>query len=124
MSACPTPLPRPCTPSLQVSNDPERAEAARIEAARFAELAERALASPLLASSNGGGGQATSAALPLTHSLMHVVAEGTQQLAPSESTGVVVVSAVPQSLGQITFASQTACRILGYSRAQVRAAGG
>lgn len=106
---------------MQVSNDPERAEAATIEAARFEELAERALASPLQASlSAGGGGQPVSAALPLSHSLVHVVAEGAAQLVPSESTGVVVVSAAPQSLGQITFASQAACRILGYSRAQVK----
>lgn len=41
------------------------------------------------------------------------------QIEPSESTGMIMVSASPQTLGQITFASQAACRILGYSRQQL-----
>lgn len=91
----------------QVANDPAKAEAVTAEADRLDEMAQRVSAS----SSGGEHGSA------MTHSLLHVGAKA--EVLPGESTGVLVVSTAPQTIGQITFASQVACRILGYSRQQL-----
>lgn len=41
------------------------------------------------------------------------------QIIPGDSTGVITMSIAPQTLGQILFASQAACRIFGYTRGQL-----
>jgi hypothetical protein len=48
-----------------------------------------------------------------THQLAHM------QLLPGEATGTIIVSVAPQSMGQITYASQEACRLFGYTRGQL-----
>ena len=77
------------------------------EADRLDEMAQRVSAS----SSGGDHGSA------MSHSLMFVAAKA--DVLPGESTGVIVVSTSPPTSGQITFASQVACRIFGYSRQQL-----
>jgi PAS domain-containing protein len=90
---------------LQVANNPDKAEVVAAEADRLDEMAQKAQAQ--------AGQQGVSGA----RTLLHQPSEA--QVIASETTGVVSISAAPQTLGQITYASQAACRVLGYSRAQL-----
>ena len=79
-----------------------------MEAVRLDEVAQRVTASSL------GNGAHESAG----HTTLHDATK--TDLLPGESTGAIVISTAPANLGHITYASQVACRILGFSRQQVR----
>lgn len=61
--------------------------------------------------------QAGAHSASLLRTLLHAPAD--TQLILSESTGVISISVASQTLGQIKYASQAACRLLGYTRAQL-----
>ena len=90
---------------FQVLNNSEKSEAISAEAERLEDLVEKV--------SSSLRGQGTAA----HHTKLHVPT--CIDVVPSESTGVVMVSASPQTLGQVTFASQAACQMLGYTRLQL-----
>ena len=89
-------------------NDNEKAEEVKIEADRLDEVAQRVTANSL-----GNGAHESTA-----HTTLHDSTKS--DLLPGESTGAIVISTMPANLGHITYASQVACRILGFSRQQVR----
>ena len=90
------------SPRIQVANNPEKAEAIANEADRLDELAQKVQAQ---------------SGVRAERTLLH--ASQDTQIIPSETTGIISISASLNSLGSITFASMAVCRILGYTRSQL-----
>lgn len=87
---------------FQVANNAGKAEAITEEADRLEDVAQKVQAQT---------GAHTSG---LMRTVAHMPTD--TQLIASESTGVISISVASQTLGQIKYASQAACRLLGYTR--------
>ena len=93
-------------PSFTVINNTEKAEAVAAEADRLEEQGQKSQR----ASAGGAAGSVGRSRFFVPAAL---------QLSPGESTGVVCISTALSTAGQITFVSQAACRMLGFTRAQL-----
>ena len=89
---------------MKILNDVEKAEALGDEADRLDEQIQRAQRRD-----ETSAGDATRL----------IFSPSANQLVPGESCGVITIATSPQLLGQITYASQTACNIFGYTRSQL-----
>jgi len=87
----------------QILNDNEKAEDLAEEADRLDEQQQRAQ----LRDESAAG------------SMRAMFSPSSSQIVPGETCGVLTIATSPQLIGQITFASQMACNIFGYSRSQL-----